>query len=66
VKTVEQLTHVQIDHYARIDFTGVSNLINVIGGVNVTLPKQTVSKESVTHRNKTATKEYTSTLGSTT
>ena len=40
VKTVEQLTHVQIDHYARIKFTGVSNLFNVIGGVNVTLPKK--------------------------
>ena len=59
VKTVEQVTHVQIDHYARIEFTGVSNLINVIGGVNVTLPKETVSKESVTHRNKTETKKYT-------
>ena len=59
VKTVEQLTHVQIDHYARIEFTGVSNLINVIGGVNVTLPKETVSTDIVTHRNKTATKKYT-------
>ncbi len=59
VKTVEQLTHVQIDHYARINFTGVSNLINVIGGVNVTLPKTTVTKVSATQRNKTVTKEYT-------
>ena len=59
VKTVEQLTHVQIDHYARIDFTGVSNLINVIGGVDVTLPKETVSKTSVTHRNKTVTEVHT-------
>ncbi len=58
VKTVEQLTHVQIDHYARIEFTGVSNLINVIGGVNVTLPKETVSKASVTQGKKTVTKEY--------
>ena len=41
VKTVEQLTHVQIDHYARITFTGVANLVNVIGGVNVTLAKET-------------------------
>jgi LCP family protein required for cell wall assembly len=43
VKTVEQLTHVQINHYARIKFTGVSNLVNAIGGVNVTLAKKTVS-----------------------
>jgi LCP family protein required for cell wall assembly len=59
VKTVEQITHVQIDHYARISFTGVSNLINVIGGVNVTLPKTTVTKLSATQHNKTVTKEYT-------
>ena len=49
VKTVEQLTHVQIDHYARINFTGVSNLLNVIGGVNVTLAKKTVSKGYTFH-----------------
>ena len=49
VKTVEQLTHVKIDHYARIDFTGVSNLLNVIGGVNVTLPKETVSNGYAFH-----------------
>ena len=49
VKTVEQLTHVQIDHYARIKFTGVSNLVNVIGGVNVALPKKTVTKGYTFH-----------------
>ena len=49
VKTVEQLTHVQIDHYARIKFTGVSNLVNVIGGVNVTLAKKTVSNGYTFH-----------------
>jgi len=56
---VEQLTHVQIDHYARITFTGVTNLINVIGGVNVTLAKETVAKASATSGKKTVTKEYT-------
>ena len=59
VKTVEQLTHVQLDHYARIDFFGVSNLINVIGGVNVTVPKTTVAKASATQHKKTVTKEHT-------
>ena len=49
VKTVEQLTHVKIDHYARINFTGVSNLLNVIGGVNVTLAKKTVSNGYTFH-----------------
>ncbi len=59
VNTVEQLTHVKIDHYARINFTGVSNLLDVIGGVNVTLPKETVAMPSVTLAKKTVTKEHT-------
>ena len=41
VETVEQLTHVPINHYARINFTRVSNVINAVGGVNVTLPETT-------------------------
>ena len=49
VQTVEQLTNVQIDHYARVKFTGVSNLVNVIGGVNVTLAKKTVSQGYTFH-----------------
>jgi LCP family protein required for cell wall assembly len=43
VQTVEQLTHVQIDHYARIDFAHVDNVVNVVGGVNVILPETTTS-----------------------
>lgn len=41
VQTVENLTHVQINHYARIDFAHVDKVVNVIGGVNVTLPDVT-------------------------
>ncbi len=59
VRTVEQLTDVPINHYARINFTNVANLINAIGGVDVTLPKETVAKVNVTLPTKTATKEYT-------
>ena len=43
VRTVELLTHVQIEHYARIDFTHVANVVNVVGGVNVVLPETTSS-----------------------
>jgi LCP family protein required for cell wall assembly len=43
VQTVEDLTHLQIDHYARIDFAHVANTVDVIGGVNVTLPETTTS-----------------------
>jgi LCP family protein required for cell wall assembly len=38
VQTVENLTHVQINHYARIDFAHVDRVVNAMGGVNVTLP----------------------------
>ena len=41
VRTVEQLTHVSINHYAHLNLTQISNVINVVGGVNVTLPETT-------------------------
>ncbi|HEV2376424.1 MAG TPA: LCP family protein [Streptosporangiaceae bacterium] len=43
VTTVEHLTHVQLQHYARIDFTHVANVVNAMGGVDVTLPAATTS-----------------------
>jgi LCP family protein required for cell wall assembly len=49
VQTVENLTHDPIDHYARIDFAHVANVVNVIGGVNVTLPRTTTSFGHVFH-----------------
>ena len=49
VRTVENLTHVQINHYARIDFAHVNQTIDALGGVNVTLPDQTTSYGHVFH-----------------
>jgi LCP family protein required for cell wall assembly len=43
VQTVENLTHVQINHYARIDFTHVDRVVNAMSGVDVTLPDATSS-----------------------
>jgi LCP family protein required for cell wall assembly len=43
VQTVENLTHVQINHYARLDFSHVDRTVNALGGVNVTLPDVTSS-----------------------
>ena len=43
VQTVEDLTHVQINHYARIDFNHVANVVNVMNGVDVTLPDAATS-----------------------
>jgi LCP family protein required for cell wall assembly len=49
VRTVENLTHVQINHYARIDFSHVDRTVNALGGVNVTLPDATSSFGHVFH-----------------
>ena len=49
VRTVENLTHVQINHYARIDFAHVDRTVNAIGGVDVTLPETTSSLGHVFH-----------------
>jgi len=43
VQTVENLTHVQINHYARLDLSHVDRTVNALGGVNVTLPDVTSS-----------------------
>ena len=49
MRTVENLTHVQINHYARIDFAHVDRTVNAIGGVDVTLPEATSSLGHVFH-----------------
>ncbi len=49
VQTVQNLTHVQINHYARIDFAHVDRVVNVMGGVNVRLPDHTVGFGHVFH-----------------
>jgi len=41
VKTVQSLTGVPINHYARIDFSHAAAMVNALGGVTVTLPQQT-------------------------
>jgi LCP family protein required for cell wall assembly len=38
VKTVENFLNIKIDHLAIVDFTGFEDLINAVGGVEVTLP----------------------------
>jgi len=43
VQTVEQVTHVRINHYAQLDFGQVANLVDTIGGVDLTLPRATMS-----------------------
>ncbi len=37
-KTVERTTHIHIDHFIELNFTGFEKIINDIGGVNICLP----------------------------
>ncbi|HTX85168.1 MAG TPA: LCP family protein [Streptosporangiaceae bacterium] len=37
-KTLEQTTHLRIDHFIELNFTGFEHVINDIGGVNICLP----------------------------
>lgn len=39
VRTVENLTDVRIDHFAVIDFAGFAELTDAVGGVTVTIPR---------------------------
>jgi LCP family protein required for cell wall assembly len=39
VATVEQNTHVRIDHYVEINFLGFVKMVNALGGVTVCTPK---------------------------
>ncbi|MCW2700175.1 MAG: Cell envelope-related transcriptional attenuator, partial [Blastococcus sp.] len=41
IQTVEQLTDVRIDHYVAIDFDGIIQVTDDLGGVDVTVAEQT-------------------------
>ena len=49
IKTVERLTGIRIDHYAVIDFAGLSSVVRALGGVRVAVARQT-SRGGVTFR----------------
>ena len=38
IKTVQDLTGINIDYYAKINFKGVVDLVNVLGGITVNVP----------------------------
>jgi LCP family protein required for cell wall assembly len=37
-KTLEQVTHIHIDHFVEVDFEGFQSIVNDVGGVPVCLP----------------------------
>lgn len=49
VSAVQQVTGVQLSHYASLDFSHVANVVNTAGGVNVTLPAATTAGRYTFH-----------------
>lgn len=46
VKTVETMTDIRMDHYLEVDFSGFKNLIDTLGGVDITAEKPIKDKDS--------------------
>ncbi|MFG2603789.1 LCP family protein [Streptomyces sp. NPDC048514] len=49
VKTVESLTDVRMDHYIEIDFSGFAELVDALGGVDVTIDQDIDDDKSHLH-----------------
>jgi len=47
IETVERVTHVRVDHYSVLDFSGVDQLIGALNGVDVDVP-YTVTSDGFT------------------
>ncbi|MFO7191927.1 MULTISPECIES: LCP family protein [Thermocrispum] len=46
VKTIEQVTGLRIDHYAEIGLGGFATMVDAIGGVEMTIPKDMVDRSN--------------------
>jgi LCP family protein required for cell wall assembly len=49
VKTVESITHVRMDHFIEIDFSGFAKLVDALGGVDVTTTRDIDDDKSHLH-----------------
>ncbi|MGN9837312.1 LCP family protein [Nonomuraea sp. H19] len=48
-KTIETLTHIHIDHFVKVDFTGFKSMVDAVGGVEVCLPQRVDDKKALLH-----------------
>ncbi|MGW7350118.1 LCP family protein [Streptomyces sp. NPDC054784] len=46
VKTVERMTDIRMDHYVEVDFTGFRDLVDTLGGVDVTVRQPIRDRDS--------------------
>ncbi len=47
--TIESLTGIRIDHFAKVDFTGFKGMVNALGGVEICVPKAIDDKKAMLH-----------------
>ncbi|WP_248959888.1 LCP family protein [Sphaerisporangium perillae] len=48
-RTIESLTGIHIDHFAKVDFTGFKSMVNALGGVEICVPKAIDDKKAMLH-----------------
>ncbi|HEX6931334.1 MAG TPA: LCP family protein [Streptosporangiaceae bacterium] len=48
-KTIEHTTHIRLDHFAELNFTGFESVINDLGGVRICLPFPISDRRSKLH-----------------
>jgi LCP family protein required for cell wall assembly len=48
-KTIESLTGIHIDHFAKVDFTGFKSMVNALGGVQICVPKAINDTKAMLH-----------------
>ena len=45
-RTIESLTRIRIDHFAKVDFSGFKRVVDALGGVEICLPQRVADKDS--------------------
>jgi LCP family protein required for cell wall assembly len=48
-RTIESLTKIRIDHFAKVDFSGFKRVVDALGGVEICLPQRVDDKDSKLH-----------------
>ncbi len=48
-RTIESLTKIRIDHFAKVDFSGFKRVVDALGGVEICLPKRVDDNDSKLH-----------------
>jgi LCP family protein required for cell wall assembly len=48
-RTIESLTRIRVDHFAKVDFSGFKRVVDALGGVEICLPQRVDDQDSKLH-----------------